>query len=183
MAAVPLTPLGGPSATSKASAGPLVVRVALAKGETVVWRDDVRFDGAVPPELREVLDRSEEWFVGIDGQALGAAQGVRIGVMGHWGGDAMSVREIALLFRLPAGAGPLERLWSGLGNTRESRYDYCRIDGMASFQLVDDRTLERQMRLTPTINREAKVPRGRARALEKNCVAKPQPPQRFPVQN
>jgi hypothetical protein len=146
-----------------------------------VWRDEMRFDRGAPADLREVLDKSEEWLVGIDAQALGASSGVRIGVMGHWGSEAMSVREIALLYRLPADAGPLKLLWSGLGNTRESRADYCLIEGMASFQLVDDRTLERQMRLTPIINRETAVPPRRARALEKGCVAKPQPAQRFAV--
>jgi hypothetical protein len=164
-----------------APAPPLVVRVALAKGDAVVWRDEMRFDQSAPSDLREVLDKSEEWLVGIDGQNLGPSSGVRIGVMGHWGSEAMSVREIALLYRLPSDSGPLKLLWSGLGNTRESRSDYCLIEGMASFQLVDDRTIERQMRLTPIINRETQVPRRRARALEKSCVVTPQPNQRFAV--
>jgi hypothetical protein len=181
IAAVPLAPLTGAAAT-RGRAAPLVLRVALAKGETVVWRDEMRFGPTSPADLREVLDKSEEWLVGIDGQPLGAGAGVRVGVMGHWGSEAMSVREIALLFRLPSDAGPLKLLWSGLGNTRESRLDYCRIEGMASFQLIDERTIERQMRLTPVINREAPVPPRRARALEKGCVVTPQPAQRFSVQ-
>jgi hypothetical protein len=181
IAAVPLTPLAGPPVARPGSAPPLVLRLGLAKGDTVVWRDEMRFGAGAPTDLHEVLEKSEEWLVEIDGQPLGTTPGVRIGVMGHWGGEAMSVREIALLFRLPSDAGPLRLLWSGLGNTRESRSDYCLIQGMASFQLVDDRTIERQMRLTPIINRDTPVPRKRARALEKGCVAKPQPAQRFAV--
>jgi hypothetical protein len=189
IAAVPLAPLDplkalvarGSKPAAATPAPPLVVRVALAKGDAVVWRDEMRFDQGAPADLREVLDRSEEWLVGIEGQDLGASNGVRIGVMGHWGSDPMSVREIALLFRLPSDAGPLKLLWSGLGNTRENRSDYCMIEGMASFQLVDDRTIERQMRLTPIINRDTPVPKRRARALEKNCVVTPQPNQRFAV--
>jgi hypothetical protein len=176
-----MTPPKRPRTVAATAAPPLVVRLALAKGDAVVWRDEMRFDRGAPADLREVLDKSEEWLVGIDAQALGATNGVRIGVMGHWGSEAMSVREIALLYRIPSDAGPLRLLWSGLGNTRESRSDYCLIEGMASFQLVDDRTLERQIRLTPIINRETQVPRRRARALEKSCVVTPQPTQRFVV--
>jgi hypothetical protein len=182
IAGVPLTPLTGSAGTRPGTAPPLVVRLALAKGEAVVWRDEVRFGAQAPTDLREVLDKAEEWLVGVDGQPLGAAPGVRVGVVGHWGGDSMSVREIALLYRLPPDAGPLKLLWSGLGNTRDSRSEYCLIEGIASFQLLDDHTIERQMRLTPIINRETPVPRRRARALEKGCVVKPQPARRFAVQ-
>jgi hypothetical protein len=181
IAAVPLAPLTG-AAAARGRAGPLILRLALAKGDAVVWRDEMRFGAGTPAVLREVLDKSEEWLVGIDGQALGSSPGIRVGVMGHWGGEDMSVREIALLFRLPGDAGPLKLLWSGLGNTRESRSEYCLIEGMASFQLIDERTIERQMRLTPIINHEVAVPPRRARALERGCVVKPQPAQRFAAQ-
>jgi hypothetical protein len=187
IAAVPMAPLELPGAAPGArtpTAPPLILRLALAKGEEVVWRDEVRFDRAPPADLREVLAKSEEWLVGIDEQPLGSAAGVRVGVLGHWGGEptsSMLVREIALLYRLPPDAGPLRLLWSGLGNTRESRADYCLIDGMATFQLVDDRTLERQMRIVPVIKRETTLPARRARALERGCVVKPQPARRFPV--
>jgi hypothetical protein len=59
--------------------------------------------------------------------------------------------------------------------------EYCLIEGIATFQLVDDKNLERQIRLTPTINRDIKLPRAKARDLEKKCVAPPQEPRRFPV--
>jgi hypothetical protein len=97
----------------------------------------------------------------------------------HLGADAPAeLREVLAKIR----RGPPPRLiWSGLGNTRESRYDYCQIDGMASFTLADDHTLERQVRVTPVINRETRLPRARARAIEKGCVAKPAPAERFPV--
>jgi len=177
IAAVPLAPL----TKSAPGAGPLVVRLALAKDEAVVWRDEIRPDGSGAPDLREVLDKSEEWLVGIDDQTLGQDRGVRVGVVGHWGKDSMFVREIALLFRLPSDGAPMRLVWSGLGNTRESRFDYCVIEGIATFQLADDRTLERQIRSRPNINRETRLPRARARALEKKCVAKEQPPQRFTI--
>jgi hypothetical protein len=119
--------------------------------------------------------------VGIEDLNLGRERGVRVGVVGHWGDQAMSVREIAGLFRLPAEGAPLKPLWVGLGNTRESRLDYCLIEGIATFQLVDDKTLERQMRLTANVNRETKVPRAKARELEKKCTAEPQEPKRFPL--
>ena len=175
IAAVPLVPI-----TSAApGAGPLVVRVALAKDEAVVWRDEIRPNSKSVPDLREVLEKSEEWLVGIDDQTLGRDRGVRVGVVGHWGRDTMLVREIAFLFRLPSDGNALRLVWSGLGNTRESHSEYCLIEGIATFQLVDGSTLERQMRITPNINRETRLPRARARALEKKCVAKEQSPQRF----
>jgi hypothetical protein len=89
--------------------------------------------------------------------------------------------ELALLFRLPTDGGALRLVWSGLGNTRESRLEYCLIEGIATFQLVDDKTLERQIRITSNVNRETKLPRARARELEKKCVATPQDPQRFAI--
>jgi hypothetical protein len=192
IAAVPLAPLmptlslmkpprKGSRGSEKEKAAPLEVRLALAKDAAVLWRGEMRPDGKSAADLREVLEKSEEWLVGIDDQALGKARGVRIGVVGHWGREAMSVREIALLFRLPTDGGAMRLVWSGLGNTRESRLDYCLIEGIATFQLVDDKTLERQLRLTPTINRETKVSRPKARELEKKCVAEPQEPRRFPV--
>jgi hypothetical protein len=192
IAAVPLAPLmpvadlvkPHPRKTPKPAAPqpPLVIRLALARDANILWRGEIRPDAKASPDLREVLERSEEWLVGIDDQTLGKERGVRVGVVGHWGEEAMSVREIALLFRLPTAEGAaLHLVWSGLGNTRESRLDYCVIEGIATFQLVDDKTLERQLRLTPAINRETKVPRGKARELEKKCVAEPQEPKRFPV--
>jgi hypothetical protein len=181
IAAVPLPPLVPSAGTKPGAAPPLVLRLALARGETVVWRDEMRLGANASADLREVLDKSEEWLVGIDGQALGATTGVRVGVMGHWGGEAMSVREIALLFRLPADAGPLKLIWSGLGNTRDSRNQYCLIQGIATFALLDDHTIQREMRLTPIMNPDKPVPPRRARALEKSCLVKPQPAQRFAV--
>ncbi len=160
---------------------PLVIRLALAQDAAILWRGELRPDAKTSPELREVLERSEEWLVGIEDQTLGRDRGVRVGVVGHWGDEAMSVREIALLFRLPTDGGALRLVWSGLGNTRESRLEYCRIEGIASFQLVDDKTLERQMRVTANINRETKLARAKARELEKKCTAEPQDPHRFPV--
>jgi hypothetical protein len=159
----------------------LVVELAVFKDGALVWRGQAHPDARGAPELREVLDKSEEWLIGIDDLALGDGRGVRVGVVGHWGGDAMSVREIALLYRLPPEGGAMRLVWSGLGNTRESRQDYCLIEGIATFQLVDDKTIERQMRLTPTINRETKLPRAKAKALEKKCTAEPQDPKRFPI--
>lgn len=188
IAAVPLAPLVPQKTNVKkdagreSPAGALVVRLALVQNGAVAWRGEVRPDAKTSPELREVLEKSEEWLVAIEDQSLGRERGVRVGVVGHWGNDAMSVREIALLYRLPPASGPLRLVWSGLGNTRESRLDYCLIEGIATFQLVDDKTLERQMRLTPTINHDnTHVPRARARALEKKCVAEAPPPQRFPI--
>jgi hypothetical protein len=181
IAAVPLVPLAGNAAIKPGSAPPLVIRLGLAKGEEMVWHSETRLVAAAPADLREVLDKSEEWLVDVDAQTLGAATGVRVGVMGHWGGDVMSVREIALIFRLPPDTGELKLLWSGLGNTRESRSEYCLIEGIATFHLVDDRTIERQMRVKAIVNRDTPVPRQRARALEKGCVVKPQPAQRFAV--
>jgi hypothetical protein len=189
LAAVPMTPIVPAKAVPRkdadgkqSPAGPLVVRVALAKDGAVAWRGEVRPDAKTTPELREVLEKSDEWLVAIEDVTLGHERGVRVGVVGHWGDDTMSVREIALLYRLPTSAGPLRLVWSGLGNTRESRLDYCLIEGIATFQMVDDKTLERQMRLTPTINHDnTHVPRARARALEKKCVADAPAPQRFPV--
>jgi hypothetical protein len=163
-------------------AGSLVVRLGMSKDGTVTWRGELRPDPKATPELREVLEKSDEWLVAIEDMTLGHDRGVRIGVVGHWGDETMSVREIALLYRLPEHAGPLRLVWSGLGNTRESRHDYCLIEGIATFQLVDDKTLERQLRVTPTINRDTNhLPRARARALEKKCVADPPAPQRFPI--
>jgi hypothetical protein len=174
IAAVPLVP------RDRAAAEPRL-RMALASGDRVIWRQDIPFKAGAGPELQEVLAKSEEWLVGLEDQPLGAAHGVRVSVVGHWGETSMSVREIALLFRLPPGQGPMTLLWSGLGNTRESRRDYCRIDGMASFSLVDDHTLERKMAQTATINRDAPVPRKQARQLEKGCIAKDEPAQRFKI--
>jgi hypothetical protein len=37
------------------------------------------------------------------------------------------------------------------------------------------------MRITPTFNPETKLARARQRQLQKQCVAKPQDPQRFPL--
>lgn len=175
IAAVPLAPLKPPA--KGGGAGPLVLRVALARGEQIAWKEERRL---ADPEadVREVLDKSEEWVVGIDEVALGGARAVRVGVVGHWGSEAMLVREIAFLYRAPP-EGPLVRLWDGLGNRRETRAEYCLIEGVASFQLVDDKTIERQLRMTSSINRETKLPKRRARELEKKCVAKPEPPQRF----
>lgn len=194
IAAVPLAPLGPASEgafrplnkdrKTKAkpeTAAPLEVRLALARDATVLWRGDMKPDGKGSADLRELLEKSEEWLVGIEDQQLGKDRGVRIGVVGHWGREAMWVRELALLFRLPGEGIPMRLVWSGLGNTRESRLDYCLIEGIASFQQVDDKTLERQMRLTPTVNRETKVPRAKARDLEKKCVATSPDPQRFPL--
>ncbi|HXU81346.1 MAG TPA: hypothetical protein VN914_08110 [Polyangia bacterium] len=191
IAAVPLPPLvpasellkSRPHKEAKPSTppAPLVVRLALARDAAILWRGEIKPDGKSSPDVREVLDRSEEWLVGIDDQTLGRERGVRIGVVGHWGEEEMSVREIALLFRLPTDGGALRLLWSGLGNTRESRLDYCRIEGIATFQLVDDKTLERQLRVTPSVNREVKLARSKARALEKKCVGESPNPQRFPV--
>jgi hypothetical protein len=181
IAAVPLTPLAGSAPIKPGSAPPLVIRLGLAKGDEIVWHGDMRLGAGAPADLREVLEKSEEWLVDIDAQPLGMSTGLRIGVMGHWGGEVMSVREIALIYRLPADTGELKLLWSGLGNTRESRSEYCLIEGMATFQLVDDRTIERQMRVTAIVNRETPLPPRRARALEKGCVVKPQPAQRFAV--
>jgi hypothetical protein len=166
---------------AKGDAAPLVVRLGLIKDQAVLWRGELRPEGKESSELRELLDKSDEWLVGIDDQTLGRARGVRVGVVGHWGGEMMSVRELALLFSLPSDGGAMRLVWSGLGNTRESRLEYCLIEGIATFQLVDDKTLERQMHVTSNVNREIKVPRARARELEKKCVAKPQDPQRFPV--
>jgi hypothetical protein len=195
LAAVPLTPLTPakvvvPAKPAKpvkkdqprdSAAGPLVVRLALAKDGAVVWRGELRPDAKSMPELREVLEKSDEWLVAIEDVALGRERAVRVGVVGHWGDETMSVREIALLYRLPENGGPMRLLWSGLGNTRESRLDYCLIEGIATFQLVDDKTLERQMRVTATINHDnTHLPRARARALEKKCVAESPAPQRFP---
>ena len=186
IAAVPLVPLGpspGPTAKAKAregGAGPLVVRVALASGDRIVWRDEVHPERNASAEVREVLDKSEEWLVGIEDQPLGHDRGLRVGVVGHWGGDVMSVREIVLLYRLLPEGG-LRLVWTGIGNTRESRFDYCRLEGIATFQLVDDHTLERALRLTPSIDHDKQLPRARARALEKKCVVKEQEPQRFPL--
>jgi hypothetical protein len=160
---------------------PLVLRLALTRDAAILWRGEIKPEGKSNPDVREVLERSEELLVGIEDQTLGRERGVRIGVVGHWGEQTMSVREIAFLFRLPTDGGALRLLWSGLGNTRESRFEYCLIEGIASFQLVDDKTLERQMRVTSNINRETKVARGKARDLEKKCVAEPQDPRRFPV--
>jgi hypothetical protein len=191
IAAVPLAPLVPAAELLKSHAHkvakeqppqpPLVIRLALARDGLILWRGELRPDGATSPDLKEVLERSEEWLVGIDDQTLGRERGVRIGVVGHWGQEAMSVREIALLFRLPTEGGIPRLLWSGLGNTRESRLDYCLIEGIATFQLIDDKTLERQMRLTSNINRETKVAKAKARELQKKCVAEPQEPKRFPV--
>jgi hypothetical protein len=174
IAAVPLVPADRPSAEPR-------LRMALTSGDGVIWRQDFPFKTGAGPELQEVLAKSEEWLVGLEDQPLGAAHGVRVSVVGHWGTTSMFVREIALLFRLPAAKGPLALLWSGLGNTRESRFDYCRIDGMATFSLIDEHTLERTIELTPTINRESPVPPKRARQLEKACTAKPEAPQRFRI--
>jgi hypothetical protein len=174
VAAVPLVPPDRPTAEPR-------LRLALASGDEVIWRQDFPFKAGAGPELQEVLAKSDEWLVGLEAQPLGAARGVRVSVVGHWGGSSMFVREIALLFRLPAAKGPLTLLWSGLGNTRESRFDYCRIDGMATFSLVDEHTLERKIELTPTINRDAPVPPRRARQLEKGCTTKPEAVQRFKI--
>ena len=165
----------------KEPAAPLEVRLALAKDAAILWRGEVRPEGKNAPELREVLEKSDEWLVAIEDQPLGRERGVRVGVVGHWGQESMSVREIALLFRLPADGRSMRLAWSGLGNTRESRLEYCLIEGIATFQVVDEKTLERQLRLTPTVNREIKLPRAKARELEKKCVAPPQDPQRFPL--
>jgi hypothetical protein len=189
IAAVPLAPLAPASELLKnvhtpskpTTAPPLVVRLALARDATILWRGEIKPDARTAPELKDVLERSEEWLVGIEDLNLGRERGLRVGVVGHWGDRAMSVREIALLFRLPGEAVALKPLWSGLGNTRESRLDYCLIEGIATFQLVDDKTLERQMRLTANVNRETKVPRAKARELEKKCTAEPPEPKRFPV--
>jgi hypothetical protein len=173
IAAVPLVPL------DRSAAAEPRLRMALASGDEVVWRDDIPFKRGAAPELEEVLAKSEEWLVGLESQPLGPTRGVRVSVVGHWGGTTMSVREIALLFRVPPGKGPPALVWSGLGNTRESRLDYCRIDGIASFALVDEHTLERTIDLKPTINHETPVAPRRARQLEKECVAKPEAPKRF----
>lgn len=190
IAAVPMTPLGPPP-TGKArpaknttlAAPPLVLWVALAHGDRIAWRERIGFGADMPSELREVLDKSEEWLVGIDGQALRSGRGVRVGITGHWGASSMSVREITLLYRVPAAdaTGPLKLVWRGLGNTRESHHDYCSLDGIASFQMVDDNTVEREMQVTPNINREARVSPKLKRALDKKCVVKPEQPRRFPV--
>ena len=189
IAAVPMTPLGPPptgktrAPRAALAAPPLVLWVALSDGAGIIaWKDRLTFDRKAPGELREMLLKSEEWVVGIDDQALGADRGVRVGVVGHWGESTMSVREIALLFRVPAqGSGPLKLVWQGLGNTRESRFDYCQLDGIATFKLLDERTVERQVSMTPIINRDAPVSEKLAGSLEKKCVAKPQPARRFPV--
>lgn len=174
------TDAGRPTPDEGAPAGPLVVRLGLVRDGAVLWRGEIRPDGKTA-EVREVLKKSEEWLVGVEDQPLGEARGVRVGVVGHWGHDLMSVREIAFLFRLPAEAGAMQLLWSGIGNTRESRFDYCRIEGIASFQLVDPRTLERSVHVSHNINRETQLPRPQARALEKKCSPTPQPSQRFPI--
>jgi hypothetical protein len=176
IAAVPLAPLKAPA--TGGGAGPLVLKMALAKGDQIAWREERRLAGDAPEDVREVLDKSEEWLVGIDEVSLGGTPALRVGVVGHWGSDPMSVREIAFLYRAPADGAPA-RVWSGLGNRRESRAEYCFIEGVASFQLIDDKTLERQLRMTSSINHETKLPRRRARELEKKCVAKPEPPRRF----
>lgn len=191
LAAVPLPalvpaslikPPRNPGKSKPAPATPLVVRLGLAKDQAMQWRGEIRPDAKETPDLREVLDRSEEFLVAIEDQALGAERGVRIGVVGHWGADTMLVREIALLFRLPTESGAAMRLvWSGLGNTRESRFDYCRIEGIASFQLLDERTLQREVHVSHNINREIEPPRARARELEKKCVSTPQAAQKFPL--
>jgi hypothetical protein len=189
IAAVPLAPLVPASDLLKSmrrpgpppAAPPLVIRLALAREATILWRGEIRPDAKTNPDLKDALARSEEWLVGIDDVNLGRERGLRVGVVGHWGDQAMSVREIALLFRLPPEGEPLKPLWSGLGNTRESRLDYCLIEGIATFRLVDDKTLERQMRLTTNVNRETKLPRAKARALEKKCTVEPEEPKRFPI--
>jgi hypothetical protein len=189
IAAVPLAPLVPASdvlktirkPTKPAPAPPLLIRLALARDATILWRGELRPDGKSAPDLKEVLERSEEWLVGIEDVNLGRERGLRVGVVGHWGDEAMSVREIAVLFRLPAEGQPLRPLWSGLGNTRESRLDYCLIEGIATFQMVDDKTIERQLRVTANVNRETKVPRSKARELEKKCTAETPEPKRFPV--
>lgn len=188
LAAVPMAPLvpakGPPKkeAAKEGGAGPLVVRLGVSNNGAVTWRGELRPDPKTTPELREVLEKSDEWLVGIEDVTLGRDRGVRIGVVGHWGDATMSVREIAILYRVPAASGAPRLLWTGLGNTRESRLDYCQIEGIATFQLVDDKTLERQMRVTPTINHDnAHLPKAKARALEKKCVADAPAPQRFPV--
>jgi hypothetical protein len=191
IAAVPLAPLPSAAEILKPHTPkdgktppqpPLVIKLALARDAIILWRGEVRPDAKTSPELKEVLERSEEWLVGIDDVNLGRERGVRVGVVGHWGEEVMSVREIALLFRLPAADGVAPRLlWSGLGNTRESRLDYCLIEGIATFTLVDDKTLERQMRLTANVNRDTKLGRSKARALEKKCAVEPQEPKRFPI--
>ena len=170
-----------PKARGPESAAGLVVRLGLARDEAVLWRGELRPDARASADLREVLEKSEEWLVGVEDLLLGTQRGVRIGVVGHWGQEVMSVREIALLFRLPTDGGAMRLAWSGLGNTRESRLDYCLIEGMATFQQIDDKTLERQMRITSSINRDTKLPKAKARDLEKKCVVKPEDPRRFPV--
>jgi len=189
IAAVPLAPLVPASELLKnvhtpekaMPAPPLVVRLALARDATILWRGEIKPDAKSAPELKDVLEHSEEWLVGIEDLNLGRERGLRVGVVGHWGNSAMSVREIAILFRLPGEGAPLKPLWLGLGNTRESRLDYCLIEGIATLQLVDDKTLERQMRVTANVNRETKVPRGKARELEKKCTAESPEPKRFPL--
>jgi len=176
-AAVPLAPLD-PHAGKGA---PLVIRLALARGDNVAWRDELRFGGTSPEELREVLAKSEEWLVSLDAQPLGALPGIRVSVFGHWGGATMLAREIALLYRLPAdAAGPLKLVWSGVGNTRELRGERCLVERVATFQLVDDHTLERQVRLNPVTGPDA--PTARRRRREPACVIKPEPAQRFSLQ-
>jgi hypothetical protein len=190
IAAVPLPPLvptsltkvGKPNKGKAPETAPLVVRLGVAREQTILWRGDVRPEAKETPELREALERSEEWLVGVEDQPLGAERGVRVGVVGHWGGDVMTVREIALLFRLPAEGAP-RLLWSGLGNSRESRFDYCRIENIATFQLVDERTIEKTVHASHNINRDlaTPLPRARAKELEKKCVSTPQEPRRLPV--
>lgn len=175
------TKIGKPSKGKPAETPPLIVRLGVVREQALLWKGEVRPEAKDSADLREILTRSVEWLVGVEDQPLGTERGVRVGVVGHWGDDVMTVREIAFLFRLPTEAGPLKLVWSGLGNTRESRFDYCRIENIATFQLVDPVTIQREVHASHNINRDVTLPRARARELEKKCSSTAQDPQRFPV--
>ena len=110
----------------------------------------------------------------------------RLYISHMWGQRDSTVREVALLLRLPATGDAPTVLWSGLGNARESRAELCRIETFTTFRVVDDHTLERASQVRATFDAKARaagISRAERREMQKKCVTPdPQPePQRFPL--
>jgi hypothetical protein len=150
-------------------AEPPQVVVVLGRAGGPGKRGAFELASAQEPRLREITPAAEQWTVRVDRSKLGRENLVRVTLAASWGGNLLYDQQIVSLVReTPDG---LARVWTGLGDWKENRFDICLLSARASFRLAGGK-LERVTRVQRRRG-PAPIDEAPARQVQKECETPP----------
>lgn len=148
-----------------------------------VLRNDLRLrsETVLDGPERQDLEKTggEDWKIAVRPAGIRGATWLRVDVIASGGDDYFSAQSVVSFFRI--GTDPALRVWTGLGDRNETRFDACRLDTTARFDLSRNGELVRTRRTTRSFRRPGGIDSAQLKSLETECVASPRQRETFAV--